>query len=70
MDIDPATALRLAGQDNGPVIVGVTWFLCAFSGVFLGLRLYAKASRRQGLWWDDYILVFSWVCLSFQVRRT
>ena len=51
----------MAVDDNGPLIVGVTWFLCWFSGGFLALRLYAKISRRQRLWWDDHILIFSWV---------
>lgn len=27
----------------------------------MGLRLYAKLSRKQGLWWDDHILITSWV---------
>lgn len=47
--------------DNGPLIVGVTWWLTFFSGGFLGLRIYAKVTRRQGLWWDDWILIASWV---------
>lgn len=51
----------MAVPDNGPVIAGVTWFLCLFSGGFLALRLYAKISRKQGLWWDDHILIFAWV---------
>jgi hypothetical protein len=51
----------MAVNDNGPLIVGVSWFLCWFSGGFLALRLYAKISRRQHLWWDDHILIFSWV---------
>lgn len=52
---------KLDNGDNGPVVLGVTWFLFALSGGFLGLRLYAKLSRHQRLWWDDYILVLSWV---------
>jgi hypothetical protein len=54
-------------ETNGPVIVGVSWFLFAFCSCFLALRLYAKLSRAHGLWWDDWILIFSWVsrdCLS------
>ena len=47
--------------DNGPVIAGISWFLQLISGVFLALRLYAKISRGQKLWWDDYMLIFSWV---------
>jgi hypothetical protein len=62
-ETDPV-AIRLAKDDNGPVTVGVVWFLCAFAAVFLGLRLYAKITRQQGLWWDDYILISSWVCRS------
>lgn len=48
-------------SDNGPVIVGVTWFLLLFCGAFLAVRLYAKVSRGEGFWWDDWILLFSWV---------
>jgi hypothetical protein len=53
---------EMAGvPDNGPVIVGVTWFLTLLCGAFLALRIYAKVSRKQGLWWDDHILILSWV---------
>lgn len=36
---------------------------CLFGGatVFLGLRIWVKFTRLQGLWYDDYILVASWV---------
>lgn len=36
---------------------------CLFGGatVFLGLRLWVKFTRLQGFWYDDYILVASWV---------
>lgn len=47
--------------NHGPLIIGVTWGLTIFSGGFLGLRIYAKLSRKQGLWWDDYILTAAWV---------
>jgi hypothetical protein len=48
--------------DNGPVIAGTTWALTLLCGSFLGLRIYAKLSRKQRLWWDDYVLIVSWVC--------
>ncbi|KAF7879296.1 hypothetical protein EAF04_000493 [Stromatinia cepivora] len=38
------------------------WSLFGGATVCLGLRLYCKL-RRQGLWWDDYILILSWVVL-------
>ncbi|CAN9173621.1 unnamed protein product [Alternaria alternata] len=56
--------------DNGPVIAGVTWMLTVLSGGFLGIRFYAKMSRKQGLWWDDYILAVSWVLLLAQAAIT
>ncbi|KAK1984449.1 hypothetical protein LZ30DRAFT_779823 [Colletotrichum cereale] len=53
-------------QTYGPLVGGITWFLCFFCGAFLALRLYAKLSRGQKLWWDDYIMVFSWTCLFIE----
>ena len=58
---DLSVIVIMGVPDNGPLIVGVTWFVTLFCGAFLGLRIYAKLSRRQGLWWDDYILILSWV---------
>ncbi|KAI3326452.1 hypothetical protein HD806DRAFT_532085 [Xylariaceae sp. AK1471] len=47
----------------GAVIIAVNWMLTAFAGLFLGLRLYCKLSRRRGLWWDDYLLIVSFISL-------
>lgn len=38
------------------------WTLFAATTVFLAARLWCKITRRHGLWWDDHILIFSWVC--------
>lgn len=56
--------------DNGPLIVGITWWLTILCGGFLALRLYAKKSRGQGLWWDDHILVASWIFLLIEAIVT
>lgn len=40
---------------------GGIWALCLAASVFLGLRLWCKIDRKHGLWWDDYILIASWV---------
>ncbi|KZM28288.1 uncharacterized protein EKO05_0002740 [Ascochyta rabiei] len=56
--------------DNGPLIVGVTWWLTFLCGGFLALRIYAKLSRRQGLWWDDHILIASWFLLLIEAILT
>ncbi|KAH6665391.1 hypothetical protein B0J14DRAFT_231341 [Halenospora varia] len=39
------------------------WTLFAGATVFLGLRLWCKYTRRTGLWYDDYVLIASWVVL-------
>lgn len=47
-----------AKQVNGGI-----WSLFTGATIFLSLRLYCKIDRRTGLWYDDYILVFSWLVL-------
>ncbi|KAF2795558.1 hypothetical protein K505DRAFT_239645 [Melanomma pulvis-pyrius CBS 109.77] len=56
----------MAVPDNGPVIVSISWWLCFLCGGFLALRVYAKLSRSQSLWWDDYTLITSWTLLLIQ----
>jgi hypothetical protein len=41
------------------------WSLFLGATIFLGLRLWCKVTRRYGLWYDDYILLLSWVCFGF-----
>lgn len=57
-------------QDDGPVHTFVNpyvelnaglWSLFAGATFFLWLRLYVKITRRHGMWYDDYILLVSWV---------
>lgn len=39
------------------------WTLFVGATAFLTLRIWSKMHRRHGLWWDDHILVSSWVVL-------
>jgi len=39
------------------------WTMVAVSGVFISLKILARARRRMRLWWDDYLMVMSWVCV-------
>ncbi|KAH6999262.1 hypothetical protein BKA56DRAFT_469408 [Ilyonectria sp. MPI-CAGE-AT-0026] len=39
------------------------WTLFAGATVFLALRLWVKVTRRHGQWYDDYILIVSWIVL-------
>jgi hypothetical protein len=38
------------------------WCLQAGATLFLTARLWTKLTRRHGVWWDDYILIATWVC--------
>ncbi|KAF2970160.1 hypothetical protein GQX73_g3368 [Xylaria multiplex] len=51
----------------GVVLNAVNWTLTALSAAFLSLRVYCKLSRGRGLWWDDYILIASFVSLLVAV---
>ncbi len=52
------------GAENlGPYLNRVIWSLAALSTLFVGLRVYCKLLRRKQLWWDDHVLIASWVCL-------
>jgi len=67
LGISPLTPAQLAAlphDDAGPHLVRTIWVLIAISLVFLLLRLYAKFFRQRGLWWDDYILIGAWVCIT------
>ncbi|KAI0879872.1 uncharacterized protein GGS22DRAFT_103692 [Annulohypoxylon maeteangense] len=41
----------------------VVWILITFATTFLGLRVFCKFKRSKGLWWDDWVLIASWVVL-------
>ena len=53
------------GSENlGPYLNRVIWSLAALSTLFVGLRVYCKLLRRKQLWWDDHVLIASWVPMS------
>ncbi|KAH8719322.1 hypothetical protein GQ44DRAFT_623642 [Phaeosphaeriaceae sp. PMI808] len=52
------------------MVLVVCWIVTILSVIFLGLRIYVKLSRRCGLWWDDYILIVSWVLVLMQSIST
>ncbi|KAK0648575.1 hypothetical protein B0T16DRAFT_325546 [Cercophora newfieldiana] len=48
-------------EDYGPQVNFIIWLLTAVSAAFLALRVYCKFLRHRGLWWDDHVLIASWV---------
>ena len=58
--------------DHGPGLLALSWVLLALSMVALGLRGYCKISTLRGFWWDDWVLIASWVsvlCWFTSYRR-
>lgn len=60
----------LPHNDLGPVLNAVFWTLTAVAFVFLVLRLFCKYIRGRYLWWDDYVLIASWVALAVSAATT
>ncbi|KAK3386666.1 hypothetical protein B0H63DRAFT_139492 [Podospora didyma] len=56
--VDPAL---LSHGNSGTEANIVAWTLLVFAAGFLSLRVYCKYIGHRGLWWDDYILILSWV---------
>jgi len=46
---------------RAPQIIIVVWSTLVLSGVLIVLKLLARARKRLRWWWDDYMMVLSWV---------
>ncbi|KAH9909974.1 hypothetical protein F4778DRAFT_775883 [Xylariomycetidae sp. FL2044] len=53
-------------ESTGPLMASAMWPITFFCALFLGLRLYIKIDFGSRWWWDDYVLLFSWICLLIQ----
>ncbi|KAL1844508.1 hypothetical protein VTK73DRAFT_2393 [Phialemonium thermophilum] len=62
----PQDFSRFPHPNYGPQINYAIWLLTGLAAGFLALRVYCKFLRHRGLWWDDYVLVVSWVALVAQ----
>ncbi|KAF3763980.1 hypothetical protein M406DRAFT_240457, partial [Cryphonectria parasitica EP155] len=47
----------------GPMILAVCWAMTAGAAVFLGARVFVKLTTHKRLWWDDWLLVASFLML-------
>ena len=50
-----------ASYDYAPAIIATSCVFLALSTIALGLRLFCKWLKSGRLWWDDFVLVGSWV---------
>ncbi|KAK7420290.1 hypothetical protein QQZ08_010490 [Neonectria magnoliae] len=53
--------------DRGTRLVASCWSLTIAAAILLFLRVYCKLWRGRGLWWDDHLLIISWVALVIAV---
>ncbi len=76
-----ATTRRLAGRASTTFhmsppadvshrhwILAALWPMVAVSGLFVGFKILARARRRMRWWWDDYLMLMSWVGYSRRSR--
>lgn len=66
----PEMLAALPHETMGPTILVSTWVLTAIATIFLTLRLYCKISINRRIWWDDSILLASYLCLLIQAILT
>lgn len=69
----PMTPEQIAAlpHDNlGPHLTAVIWALILLAAAFLGTRIYCKSRFNGTIWWDDGILIASFVCLLVDVCLT
>lgn len=62
-EFDPTLRIRDATHEEsrGSEVDIALWSLTAASCLFLTLRIYCKSYKHKDLWWDDWILILSWV---------
>lgn len=58
---DGSSTKAIPSVDYGPQVNFTMWLLTALAAMFLALRVYCKILRHRGLWWDDHILIASFV---------
>ncbi|KAK4144968.1 putative integral membrane protein [Dichotomopilus funicola] len=62
--------LALATNPTGVTMLSVLWSLLTLSAAFVGLRIYSKLKRNRMLWWDDYVIICSWIFLLISCSCT
>lgn len=59
--LTPEQLAALPHDNQAPKLLASIWSLIFVATVFLCLRIYCRLLRGQRLWWDDSILIASWV---------
>jgi len=62
--ISPEALATLPHDSLSTELNATIWSLNFLAFAFVGLRIYLKLSRGRKLWWDDYVLLASFVSPS------
>jgi hypothetical protein len=68
--LTPEQIALLPHDDFGPSLIGISWVLTFVAAAFLATRVYCKTHFNGTIWWDDGVLLASFVCLLIQVCIT
>lgn len=47
--------------NRAPTLIGVTWFECVLSTLFVALRFYCRIKITRNVWWDDWVILLTLV---------
>ncbi len=61
--LTPAELAALPHDSQDVRLLASIWTLGFIATVFLSLRIYCRMTKGQRLWWDDAVLIASWVRL-------
>ncbi|KAK0623971.1 hypothetical protein B0T14DRAFT_545214 [Immersiella caudata] len=68
--LTPEQIALLPHDDMGPALMGIVWVLTVVAAAFLAARVWCKTHFSGTIWWDDIVLIGSFVCLLIQVCIT
>lgn len=68
LELTPEELAALPHDNSAPRLLASIWALAGIATVFLCLRIFCRLLKRRVLWWDDAILIASWV--GTQTSRT
>jgi hypothetical protein len=64
--LTPEQWAALPHDNAGSHLNASIWVMIGISTLFLSLRIYCKFLRHRGLWWDDYVLIAAWMCITIE----
>ncbi|KAL2143976.1 hypothetical protein VTI28DRAFT_9728 [Corynascus sepedonium] len=64
--LSPEELTALPHDSAAPKLLASIWALDLVATLFLSLRISCRLIKTRRLWWDDAILIASWVCIMVE----